>query len=154
MNIGSLEWIMTISSIFLGVGLALLSAYFIARPFYRHLGHPAAGRGVGERQKLLGRKAAIYAAIREIDTDVQMGKLELADHRSLRQQYVAEGAMILRALDELPAGDEIDKAIEADVARWSQGVSLASDGAFCPACGSSTDLDDKFCAKCGAQLRG
>jgi hypothetical protein len=145
---------MTISSILLGVGLALLSAFLIARPFYRHLSQPAAGRGEGERQSLLGQKAAIYAAIREIDTDVQVGKLELADHRTLRQQYVAEGVMVLRALDALPAGDEIDVTIEADVARWSQGESLASDGAFCPACGGSTDPDDKFCAKCGAQLRG
>lgn len=145
---------MTISSILFGVGLALLSAFFIARPFYRHLALPAAGRGVGERQSLLGQKAAIFAAIREIDTDVQMGKLELADHRTLRQQYLAEGVIVSRALDALPAGDEIDATIEADVARWSQGEHLASDGAFCPSCGGSTDPDDKFCAKCGAQLRG
>ena len=140
--------------------MALLSAFFIAPPFYRHLGPPAAVRGEGERQSMLGQKAAIYAAIREIDTDVQMGKLELADHRTLRQQYVAEGVVVLRALDALPAGDEIDASIEADVARWSQGEHLASgehlvsDGAFCPSCGGSTDPDDKFCAKCGAQLRG
>lgn len=145
---------MTTSSIIFGLGLALLTAFLIARPFFQGSVQASSSRGGGERRRLLEHKATIYAAIREIDTDVQVGKLEVADHRILRQRYLAEGVAVLKALDELSSGDEIDAAIEADVDRLSSGDILASDRLFCADCGVQADPDDRFCAKCGARLRG
>jgi hypothetical protein len=146
---------MTISSILFGIGLALLAGVYVARPFRERSARPAAAQHGGKRQELLAQKAAIYAAIREIDADAQVGKLEPADHRTLRQRYVAEGVAVLKALDELPGGDEIDTAIEADVARFAGDEPLASSpGAFCRACGTPAEPGDRFCAKCGARLRG
>lgn len=145
---------MTTSSIIFGLGLALLTAFLIARPFFQGSVQASSSPGGGERRRLLEHKAAIYAAIREIDTDVLVGKLEVADHRILRQRYVVEGVAVLKALDGLASGDEIDAAIEADVAHRSSGEHPPSDRLFCADCGAQTDPDDKFCAKCGARLRG
>ncbi len=146
---------MTISSILFGIGLALLAGVYVARPFRERTSRPAAAQSGGRRQELLAQRAAIYAAIREIDADVQVGKLEPADHRVLRQRYLAEGVAVLKALDALPAGDEIDAAIEADVAGLAGGKAPASrPGAFCRACGAPAEPGDKFCGKCGASLGG
>ena len=146
---------MTISSILFGIGLALLAGVYVARPLKERSLRPAAAQSPGERQGLLAQKAAIYAAIREIDADVQVGKLEPADHQVLRGRYVAEGVAVLKALDALPAGDEIDAAIEADVARLAGDEPLEpSPGDYCGACGAATEPDDKFCARCGARLGG
>lgn len=145
---------MTISSILFGVGLALLAAAFVIRPLRDGSYRAAVTQSAGERQQLLAQKAAVYAAIHEIDTDVQVGKLEPADHRVLRQRYIAEGVAILKALDALPVGDEVDQEIEADVARVASHQPLeARGGAFCSACGAAAERDDRFCSRCGVTLR-
>ncbi len=143
---------MTTSSIVFGLGLALLTAFFIARPFYSSSVQLERDRSGGQRRRLLEQKAAIYAAIREIDSDVQVGKLEAADHQILRRRYLAEGVQVLKALDDLPPGDEIDAAIENDLARFSAGEQLETGQLFCAECGVQADAGDKFCAKCGARL--
>jgi len=146
---------MNISAILFGAGLALLAGVFIARPFLERSAQLAAGRQSSPRQELLAQKAANFAAIREIDADVQVGKLEPADHRTLRQRYVAEGVAVLKALDSLPAGDAVEAAIEADVARLLAGERpVPAGGAFCPSCGAPADPRDKFCARCGARIEG
>jgi hypothetical protein len=155
---------MTIGSYLFGIGLALITGVYIARPFIKRSTTPRSTPQAGRRRQLLVQKAALYAAIREIDTDVQLGKLELADHRVLRQRYVTEGVAVLRALDGLPAPDEIDAAIEADVTSLRDGRRPASPGPSpagaetaerrCPACDGLANADDLFCARCGARLEG
>ena len=143
---------MTTSAIVFGLGLVLLSAFYIARPFFEGSMRLDRERSGGRRHQLLEQKAAIYAAIREIDADVQVGKLEPADHQGLRRRYLAEGVKALKALDALEAGDEIDTAIEQDLLRFSAGELPELGQLFCPECGVQTDAGDKFCAKCGARL--
>ncbi len=155
---------MTISSYLFGIGLALIAAVYIAWPFIKRSTTPRSSLQAGRRQQLLAHKASLYAAIREIDTDVQLGKLESADHRVLRQRYVTEGVAVLRALDGLPAPDEIDAAIEADVTSLRDGRRPASHRPSpsvvetgerrCPTCDGPANTDDLFCATCGARLVG
>ncbi|MBN1314404.1 MAG: zinc ribbon domain-containing protein [Anaerolineales bacterium] len=143
---------MTTSAILFSIGLVLLAVYFIARPFREAPGPSGRKIAGSERLELLIHKAAIYAAIQEIDADVAVGKLEVADHRVLRQRYVSEGVSILKTLDELPAGDSIDAAIERDISRYRTGESLS--GEFCPTCGTPVESKDRFCAACGERLGG
>jgi len=155
---------MTISSYLFGIGLALIAAVYIARPFIKRSTTPRSSLQAGRRQQLLAHKASLYAAIREIDTDVQLGKLESADHRVLRQRYVTEGVAVLRALDGLPAPDETDAAIEADVTSLRDGRRPASHRPSpsgvetgerrCPTCDGPANTDDLFCATCGTRLEG
>ena len=48
---------------------------------------------------LLDRKETVYAAIKEIEFDYQMGKLSEEDFQQLRQQYKDEAVSILKQLD-------------------------------------------------------
>lgn len=144
---------MTISSLLFGAGLALLTVWFISRPFRAGRGGLRSGEALSQRGRLLARKADLYDAIREIDSDVQVGKLEPADHRALRQRYVTEAVEVLKSLDALPAESAVDAAVEADLARLRSGEQLSGRGVrACPQCGVPSGPDDRFCARCGAEL--
>ncbi len=155
---------MTITSYLFGIGLALITTVYIARPFIKRSTAPRSSPQAGRHQQLLAQKAALYAAIREIDTDVQLGKLELADHRVLRQRYVTEGVAVLRALDGLPAPDDIDAAIEAEVTTLRDGgrpvshrpppVAADTSERHCPGCRALARDGDLFCAGCGTRIEG
>lgn len=52
-----------------------------------------------ERYRLEREKELAYAAIKEADFDLQMGKLSAEDHAALRSKYEAKALAALEALD-------------------------------------------------------
>jgi hypothetical protein len=52
-----------------------------------------------ERYRLEKEKELAYAAIKEADFDLQMGKLSSEDHATLREKYEARALAALAALD-------------------------------------------------------
>lgn len=150
---------MTTSALMFGAAMVIVLALYVSRPLReRDVGRGPSHRANG-RQQLMSHKAAVYAAIREIDTDVQVGKLELADHQALRARYVSEAVAVLRALEEDFAGDSIDSTIEEDISRLKEGQPVeaplvTSEDRFCGSCGAAADPSDRFCARCGADLMG
>jgi hypothetical protein len=148
---------MTTSSLLFGVAVVVVLGFYLTEPWRRRRGGGLGRQSASRRQQLMAQKAAIYAAIREIDTDVQTGKLEPADHRALRRRYVSEAVGVLSALDEQEPEDLIGSAIEADLMRLKEGrlpaaPDSAPGGRFCAACGAAIDAGDRFCAGCGAKV--
>jgi hypothetical protein len=138
--------------------MIIVLALFIARPLRLPAGSGDSGRSSTKRQKLLAQKAAYYAAIREIDADVQLGKLELSDYRGLRNRYAAEAVAVLKALDDEASPDPVSVAIETHVEQLKEGrqpssTVTTSEEWYCGTCGAPADLDDRFCAHCGASLK-
>ena len=153
---------MTTSSLVFGAALLILLAIWVGWPLREPVTGGGPRRRLSRRQQLLDRKAALYAAIHEIDHDVQVGTLEPADHRALRARYVAEAAGVLRDLEEEasedPDEDLIDLAIEMGVSRLKEGARSepavrAEGGRYCGACGAAAEPDDRFCSRCGAGLK-
>ena len=137
--------------------MVLVLALYVSRPLRERVVGRRGGHRASTRQQLMSHKAAIYAAIREIDTDVQVGKLEPADHQALRNRYVSEAVAVLRALDEESDRDPIDSTIEGDISRLKEGGPVSApvvtaDDRFCGSCGTAADPSDRFCARCGADL--
>ncbi len=62
-----------------------------------------------EAESLLERKARALAALREIEANRAEGNLSEEDYASLRREYEAEAAAILRKLDEGREGGEVAK---------------------------------------------
>lgn len=94
-------------------------------------------------ESLRAQRDAVYASIKELDFDHEMGNLSGKDYADLRERYTRKAVAILKALDEqlklAPVGawDEgLDDAIEREVAavRQARRVGLGVDtGATIPA---------------------
>ena len=108
---------MTIGSILLGIALLLVVVLYVARPFLFPASRRAEGDRLNRREALEAQKEAIMLQIRELDFDQETGKLPEEEYQTLRQQYLAEAAHILKALDALRPATEQAGDIEAAIAR-------------------------------------
>lgn len=158
---------MSIGAVLVGTGLLVLIVAYIARPLFDRQSF-AAGQPVSKvpvvnhRAQLVARRDALYALIRELDTDYQTGKINDQDYQIQRQRYVNEAAGVLKQLDTLPeekARPEMEQEIEAAVLalRQTYPASPPPDSTpahqFCTQCGAPSTSADKFCSQCGAPLK-
>jgi hypothetical protein len=110
----------------------------------------AGGMSEGRRVELEREKKLLVKAIKEIEFDQGMGKVEDEEARGTIARYRARAVEILRLLDQdKPAADdaEIESLIEAEVARR-----LARAPRACGKCQLPNDADAIFCKKCGTKL--
>lgn len=89
------------------------------------------------------RKENIYAAIKEIEFDYQMGKLSEEDFNELRQQYKNDAVELLKEIDKTQP--QVEKAEGKKSAKLQT-------ARFCWNCGAPLKPEDKFCADCGTNL--
>ena len=157
---------MDLGSIFLILGLAVLVAAFVARPFLdsrRPDGQksPAAPADAREHElsALLAERDQVLTTLQEMEFDHLLGKIPAEDYPSqTRAALVQHGAEVLRRLDALqpparPIQDQpaaaAEDSLEAMITarrRSRQGKT----GGFCAKCGSVIQPGDRFCSKCGA----
>lgn len=106
-------------------------------------------------------REALYAAIGDLDHDLETGKLSAADHAELRAELRARAIHLLR--EERAAGAEggasaADSEMRAAASAEARAESAApppGDGAAtprCAACGFEAAQAHRFCAHCGAPL--
>jgi hypothetical protein len=112
--------------------------------------------------ELLVRRDATYATLKELDLDLEMGKLSETDHRTLRDRYRAEAVGILQEVDARQAATQPQtvkegepeqettvREIEQDIAARRQRRRAR---ARCPGCEATVELGERFCRHCGATL--
>lgn len=115
-------------------------------------------------KELQKRKEDIYAAIKEMDFDLGMGKISREDYEDLRSEYKSRAVQILKELDTADEASELETAIEKEVEQLRKkskprkrggGTAKTTPGAilFCSQCGGKADSNDNFCRDCGAKLR-
>jgi hypothetical protein len=149
---------MNMGAILVGIALVIGVAAYIARPLFAGQGNGRRGAAdkANTRAQLTSRRDAIYALIRELDTDHQTGKINDEDYQALRQRYVAEGVVVLKQLDTMPSQDgraALEAEIEAQVLALRRSGTARSTTQFCTQCGYPVDPEDRFCARCGAALK-
>jgi rRNA maturation endonuclease Nob1 len=109
-----------------------------------------------ESDRLLDRKTVIYRNLKDLEFEYQMGRLSDADFRKLDATYKSEAAAILQSLDQLNAFQNLDEAIEKDIAsrkaKLSASETKPASVARCPSCGAEIIPGKKFCADCGRPL--
>ncbi|RMF86762.1 MAG: zinc-ribbon domain-containing protein [Nitrospirae bacterium] len=125
-------------------GLCLLAAVaalaFTLLPFLRPR---AAGAGVDlEAEDLFLAKEYVYANIKDLDFDHQVGKIEDEDYQRMRSSLKREASEILDRIERL-RGPARREALEREIAR------RRGNGAACPACGAAVAADARFCPQCG-----
>lgn len=139
--------------------ILVIVGYWIFHPLFR----PKPIEGLSpqmreDREKALQqRKEDVYAAIKEMDFDFEMGKISEEDYRELKSQYKAKALEILKELDTVDGGEDIDAAIERDVHRLRKkkrkgGKETVRQINFCPHCGRKVAPKNNFCQGCGMKL--
>jgi hypothetical protein len=120
----------------IGVGIVLAAAIAVCVPLWRGAmfdGTPTeAGEAAAPWQK---QKTEAYAAIKEAELDLQMGKLSPEDYRAIRAVQEVLALEALKALE----GEQVTRAGAGGAPR------------VCAACGETAGAGP-FCAACGAAL--
>ncbi len=93
---------MDIGSIFLILGLLVIVAVFISRPFFERKAPKGAQAG-HEQSSLLAERDRLLDTLQELDFDYALGKIPEAEYPLQRAALVQQGAQILRDLDAYAA---------------------------------------------------
>jgi hypothetical protein len=87
-------------------------------------------RGPSELDALLRRKAMLYANMKDLEFEHQMGKLSEADYARLRSEDRAEAARLLQEIDALEDAGDADAMIEREIAARQFGARDAATDAL------------------------
>jgi hypothetical protein len=128
----------------IGIALAIITAIFIGYPLLQKQRGKVSFALNHRAQEMEARKKEIYAAIRDIDFDYQMGKLSKDDYEALRQQYKTEAIGMMKQLDQSVVGPSLRRARTAGAVKNSE--------RFCHHCGQPVGPEDQFCGACGGKL--
>ncbi len=139
------------SILLIAVFAALGYPLYAARPRMRLSG----GSPIGE---LLAQRDGLYATLRDLDLDFQLGKLDEADYRGLREKYLSRAAAVLHEIDAFRSnggGASLDDELEREIAALRRSTAEKGGAAgprVCSNCGRPFQDGDRFCGKCGQAL--
>ncbi len=146
--------------------LLMSVVYLIARPFVAPLRY---AREVTLEQ-LHADRDRLRAQLRELDMDFETGKLAQEEYERYRTRRLQQIEATTRAIheaehtdeeapalesqpgdEEPPTAEELEQELERRIAARKH-VLEELEAHACPGCGTTIDLDDRFCRKCGADL--
>jgi zinc-ribbon domain len=141
------------------VGLIVLAAVLVVLAYPLYLSRPrAVASSSGAVNDLLAQRDGLYATLRDLDLDFELGKLDGTDYHSRREKYLGRASLVLQQLDRARAAtgqdggmsDEIEREVAA--LRRAQGMATGPSTHTCPNCGRVYNEGDRFCGRCGHTL--
>ncbi len=145
------------------IALILGAGYFIIRPLTKP-GPPddsSSPKSDDTLKQLTLKKARAYTTIRELEFDLNMGKISMEDFETLKGQYMLDAVDALKKLDEFqstktrkagPTGKDMENEIEREISALRQDRSIKKIHVFCVHCGARAPYRAQFCSLCGAEL--
>jgi hypothetical protein len=112
-------------------------------------------------EELKHKKDGAYAAIRELEFDLSMGKLTEEDFQILKRQYTLEAVGYMQEMDKLelapatfpePPDRGSEKENEPGVMAIRNHKSVKRKHIYCSSCGAKAAIESRFCAACGSNL--
>ena len=112
-------------------------------------------------KELKNKKEGAYAAIKELEFDLSMGKLTDEDFQILKRQYTREAVGYMQEIDKVESSQAafskpVDTVAEEEN---KQGVTVIRNHKsakrkyiYCTSCGEESAVASQFCAACGSNL--
>ena len=134
--------------------LALIPAVAVLYPFLRRRSISRAVVDEGSTEAELARRwDAALSGLKSAELEYAIGNLAEADYRSLREQYMTEAALVMKAMD---LGLEQERDLLSSVRREITSVRIRAVGpdepTICPACGAPVEANVGECPECGRPL--
>jgi len=130
--------------------LATLGATVVAFVLYPVFAEARTGRlrslGDAEREvlDLEEKKSRLYALLADLDFEKESGKVSEGDYQTARNDYLAQVAAVLAAVDAL--------ASRKGEKKKTRKPAEAAPGRICGSCSKSSPASAKFCSHCGAAV--
>ncbi len=132
-----------------GAGLTAAATYRTVAPLGGELPEEIATVGGRTRAALERDKFLTLRAIKELEFDRAMGKVNDADYAEMRDRLRARAVRLMTQLD----GTAMYRAqIERDVAEAGSALQQGPVTGACAACGTANDGDARFCKSCGQAI--
>ncbi len=88
----------------------------LAYPLYQSRPRAALSVG-GALSDLLAQRDGLYATLRDLDLDYELGKLDSEDYNARREKYLSRAALVLKQLDTVRGADGPENALSDDIER-------------------------------------
>ena len=141
--------------------LFLGACYWIIMPLlrpwqYKSLADPETNETLNQ---LNLKKESAYATIKELEFDLNMGKLSEEDFETMKRQIMLDTVEYLKEIDRLqsvektdPAEEEIEKDVEKELSTLRTNRSKKQAERYCTQCGEKAAFEDRYCSHCGTKL--
>jgi len=144
-------------------GLLIVACYWIINPLLQEDNHQ---NGFTPKPKdvlkeLKNKKDGAYAAIRELEFDLSMGKLTEEDFQILKRQYSHEAVGYMKEMDRLESpqatfSKPVDTVLEEEFEQRGTAIhthkSTKRKYNYCTSCGAKAAVESRFCTVCGSNL--
>jgi hypothetical protein len=100
------------------------------------------------------KKEVIFGNIQDLDFEYKCGKLSADDYQRIRSEMSTEAAMVMQEIDQIESAADLDALIRREISARNTKSKAASQTIACSSCGSSNPPSNKFCAECGAKIKG
>lgn len=159
-------------TVFIALILTVAAFAFIVYPFFKQKYGITDTYRDTELEELHSRRDTTYSMLKELEFDYQSGILTEEDYQDLEKRYKRKGISLLKDIDQLGEGPDLDDEIEKQIGKLRRSenkpASLdddlekqigklrqpASGARFCPQCGEKHQANDRFCIHCGTRLDG
>lgn len=170
--------------ILIAICMAAVAAILVAWPLIQaaQTRAPQSTRRDQVLDELLARRETALVAIKDLEFDYLVGKIEEADYQALDARLRSEAIVILKAIDQHTGVDSeeasarlereiarkrrpraapqpapsLEAQVEAEIAALRRRPAASGThpvSVSCANCGAALDVADRFCRNCGAPVR-
>ena len=133
------------------MGLLLGLVLYVGYPLFTTRQQTQALSSDARSRQLQERKEQLYADIRELEFDQDLGKLSAEDYQGLRSQLETEALAVIQQLDQMDGRPDAE-ALQERIEREVLALRTEQPADSCPSCQAARDPKDLFCSQCGTRF--